>query len=346
MLVTIYEVARRAGVATSTVSRALRNDPRITEGTRLRVQQAAEELHYVPRAAAQALAGSPVRSLGMVLPVVTGTYYAELAVGFESRASELDCSVVLLRADPSADQRQALRRLTSHVDALAFMARSAATDALVAKAATGRPTVTVARTQLPGLPAIYAESEQSATRLTRHLVELGRTRFAFVGPVDPGSDIAARYRGFSAALGEAGLETPSNISVELDEDNGRRLARRLVDDGLVHDALVCGNDEIAVAIVYELQELGVDVPADISVVGWDDIRVSRYLRPGLTTVRQPVAQLGATAAEHLHQMLSGSPVDDVTVLPTTLVHRESCGCSKGQPVTTTPNGKAKFNEEQ
>lgn len=331
MLPTIYEVALRAGFATSTVSRALRDDPRISESTRRRVQQAAEELHYVPRAAAQALAGSPVCSLGMVLPHLTGTYYAELAVGFESRASELGCSVVLLRADPALDQRVALRRLASHVDGLAFMAMSAATDGLVAKVAVGRPTVTVARTRLPGLPAIYAESEDSATRLTRHLIDMGRTRFAFIGPVDPGSDIAARYRGFAAALSSAGLDVPPNISVGLDEENGRRLARALVTEGLRYDALVCGNDEIAVAIVYELQEQGIDVPAQVAVVGWDDIRVSRYLRPGLTTVRQPVAQLGATAAEHLHRMVSGSLVDDVTVLPTTLVHRESCGCSKDQP---------------
>lgn len=331
MLATIYEVALRAGVATSTVSRALRNDPRISESTRRRVHQAAEELHYVPRAAAQALAGSPVRSLGMVLPHLTGTYYAELAVGFESRASELGCSVLLLRADPALDQRVALRRLASHVDGIAFMAVSAATDGLVETVATGRPSVTVARTKLAALPAIYAESENSAALLTRHLIELGRTRLAFIGPVDPGSDIAARYLGFAGALSSAGLDVPPNHCVELDEASGRRLAHELVSEGLRYDALVCGNDEIAVAIVYELQELGIDVPAQVSVVGWDDIRVSRYLRPGLTTVRQPVGQLGATAAEHLHRMLSGLPVDDVTVLPTTLVHRESCGCGKDQP---------------
>lgn len=335
MVTTIYEVARRAGVATSTVSRALRNDPRISAGTRQRVLDAAEELNYVPRAAAQALAGLSVRSLGIVLPHLEGTYYADLAVGFESRASELDCSVVLLRADPRTDLRAALRRLISQVDGLAFLAKSAATDELVQQAANARPAVTVARTQLPGLPAIYAESENSAERLTRHLVEQGRTRFAFVGPVDQGSDIAARYLGFSKALAAAGLEVPANTSVELDEDNGRRLARQLVAGGIGADALVCGNDEIAVAIIHELQELGIDVPTEVSVVGWDDIRVSRYLRPGLTTVRQPVPELGATAAEHLHRMISGLPVPATTVLPTALVHRESCGCPPGQPLSTT-----------
>lgn len=336
MLATIYEVARRAGVSTATVSRALRDDPRITQSTREKVLQAADDLHYVPKAAAQALAGSATRSLGMVLPHLRGSYYAELAVGFESRASELDCSVLLLRADPAADSRSAVRRLSGQVDALAFMARSVVPDDLVAKVGKGRPTVTVARGRIPGHPAIFAESDGPAYELTRHLLEHGRRRLAFVGPLDDGSDIAARYEGFSRALKEAGLEVPPSIDVELDEDAGRRLAHKLFDDDLPHDALVCGNDEVAAAVVFELQELGVDVPGRVAVVGWDDIRVARYLRPGLTTVRQPVAQLGAMAAEFLHRMLSGAVVEAVSVLPATIVHRESCGCPKGSPLTTTP----------
>ncbi len=333
---TIHDVARIAGVAASTVSRALRDDPRITEPTRLRVMEAVEELHYVPRAAAQSLAGVGICSIGMVLPQVTGSYYAELAVGFEARASELDCSVVVLQVGQGTDNRSRIRRMAGQVDALAFLAKSGADDELVARVARGRPTVTVARTQLPGVPAIFAENDNSAATLTQHLIDLGRTRFAFLGPVDRGSDIAIRYRGFTRALRQAGLEVPPNTEVQLDEDSGRRMARQMVADGLTHDAIVCGNDEIAVALVHELQEHGIEVPDAVSIVGWDDIRVSRYLRPGLTTVKQPVAQLGATAAEHLHHMLSRNPVDHRTVLPTHLVHRQSCGCPKPPAHHTHP----------
>ncbi|MEO7588392.1 MAG: LacI family DNA-binding transcriptional regulator [Arachnia sp.] len=330
----IYAVAEMAGVSTSTVSRALRHDPRIRQSTRERVEEAAATLHYVPQAAAQRLAGSPVHALGVVLPHIEGTYYAQLAVGFETRASELEMSVLLLLANPKTDQRAAVRRLVGQVDGVAFMAMSAASDELIAGFAQRMPVVTVARTQLVGVPAIYAESSNSAETLTTHLLELGRTRPVFVGDVDPGSDIETRYEGFTAALRRAGMPVPPSISVPMDEDNGRRLARQLLAEGLVNDALVCGNDEIAVALVHELQELGVDVPSTISVVGWDDIRVSRYLRPGLTTVRQPVAQLGAMAADHLHRLMAGEQTDDRTVLPTTIVHRESCGCARNQPFTT------------
>lgn len=330
----IYAVAEMAGVSTSTVSRALRGDPRIRQATRERVEEAAAALHYVPQAAAQKLAGSPVRALGVVLPHIEGTYYAELAVGFETRASELDTSVLLLLANPKSDQSAAVQRLVSQVDGVAFMAMSAATDELIARVAQRMPVVTVARTQLPGVPAIYAESRDSADELTSHLIATGRTRLAFVGQVDPGSDIEARYQGFTRALDRAGLPAAPTISVAMDEVQGRKLAGELVAQGLENDGFVCGNDEIAVALVHELQDLGVDVPGEVSVVGWDDIRVSRYLRPGLTTVSQPVSQLGALAAGHLHRLMAGERVDERVVLPTTIVHRQSCGCGAQQPFTT------------
>lgn len=330
----IYSVADRAGVSASTVSRALSGDPRIRQSTRERVEEAAAALRYVPQAAAQRLAGRPVRAVGIVLPHIEGTYYAELAVGFETRASELDMSVLLLLANPKSNQRTALRRLVSQVDAVAFMAMSSATDDLIAEVSDRMPTITVARTHLQGIPALFAESSDSADELTTHLIELGRRTPLFVGQVDPGSDIEARFKGFVTAVERAGLEVPAHVDVPLEEEAGRQLARDMVADGLAHDALVCGNDEIAVALVHELQELGVDVPDQVSVVGWDDIRVSRYLRPGLTTVSQPVAQLGAMAAENLHCLLAGENVDDHVVLPTTIVHRQSCGCAMKNRTTT------------
>lgn len=334
MAMNIYAVAEMAGVSTSTVSRALRGDPRIRQATRERVEEAAAALHYVPQAAAQKLAGSAVRALGVVLPHIEGTYYAELAVGFETRASELDTSVLLLLANPKSNQGAAVQRLVSQVDGIAFMAMSAATDTLVSRVAQRMPVVTVARTQLSGVPAIYAESRTSADDLTSHLIALGRTRLAFVGEVDPGSDIEARYHGFSLALNRAGLPVPPTISVPMDEHHGRKLAGDIVAAGLENDGFVCGNDEIAVALVHEFQNLGIDVPGQVSVVGWDDIRVSRYLRPGLTTVSQPVAQLGEVAAGHLHRLMAGERVDDRIVLPTNIVHRQSCGCGEHQPITT------------
>lgn len=322
----IYEVAQRAGVSTSTVSRALRDDPRIRQGTKDRVVQAARELSYVPQAAAQVLAGKKLRTLGLVLPHIEGAYYAELTVGFETRAGELDMSVVLVLANPRTDQAAALSRLVGQVDGVAFMAMSAASDEMVAEVAKARPTVTAARSQIDGVPALFADGYDNARKLTAHLLECGRSRLAFIGPVDSGSDIETRYLGYCDALADAGMEAADPIVTDMDEEHGRVLARELVKRGLEYDALVCGNDEIAVALVDEMSELGVKVPEELAIVGWDDIRVSRYLRPRLTTVSQPVYRLGELAAEHLANLVDGKEVPDTVVLPTEIVHRESCGC--------------------
>lgn len=330
-MATIYEVAKAAGVSTSTVSRALRNDRRITERTRTLVEKAAQQLNYVPKMAAQVLAGSDVRVLGMVLPHIEGTYYSELVVGFETRASELDCSVVILQANRGPDRRTAIRRLTGYTDAVAFLAKSFAPDQLVADTALNRPVVTVARTELPGTPAIFAESIRSSEQLVSHLISNGRRRIAFAGPVDPGSDIEARYQGYTRAMGRAGLAAPSNIEVVLEEMAGRQLAATMVDDGLPYDAVVCGNDDLALALSHELQRRGVDVPGDVAVVGWDDVVAARYITPGLTTVKQPVFELGALAAETLHKLLKGEQVPSRMQLPTSIVHRQSCGCTVTQP---------------
>lgn len=332
-MATIYEVAREAGVSTSTVSRALRHDSRISDQTRVRVESAAARLNYVPKMAAQVLAGSGVRVLGMVLPHMAGTYYAELAVGFDTRASELDCSVLILQANRGPDRRTAIHNLTGQADATAFMAKSAVPDQYVADTALNRPVVTVARTQLPGVPAIYAESERSSEQLTSHLIATGRRRLAFIGPIDPGSDIETRYQGFGRALSRAGLHVPPHLEVALEEMAGRQLAASLIDQGLPYDALVCGSDEVALALVQELQRRGVRVPDDVAVVGWDDIQAARYISPGLTTVKQPVFELGALAADSLHKLLQGQGVPPRMQLPTSIVHRESCGCTPHQPPT-------------
>jgi LacI family transcriptional regulator len=143
-----------------------------------------------------------------------------------------------------------------------------------------------------------------------------------------GPDIRDRYLGFAQAhesgLGEAAAEP---LSIPFREADGTRVAERLLAGEVRADALVCANDELALSIMARLQEGGRDVPGDIAVVGWDDVMTARYVRPGLTTVRQPVRELGAMAADRLHELVTGaSPHDGLQVLSTQLVLRASCGC--------------------
>lgn len=337
---TIYAVAQRAGVSTATVSRALGGSDKVAPRTREAVLVAARELNYVPDGAARALAGRRTNALGLVLPHIDGPYYAAVLVGFEMAASEMGLSVVLDLAGPDTDPDRAVRRLAGNVDGVAFMARSAVDDALITEIAARRPVVVAARGRIPGRDALYAENTVTAARLTAHLIETGRRRLAFVGRPEPDSDIGARHEGFRSALADAGLEPVATFAVDPVEEEGPEVARELHSEGLDIDAIVCGNDELALAVQHELQDLGVDVPAQIAIVGWDDVHAARYVRPDLTTVAQPVEELGALAARRLAELVDGADPDpEPVVLDSRIVHRSSCGCAApgdGDELTPTP----------
>ena len=179
----------------------------------------------------------------------------------------------------------------------------------------------------PGVEAISAENPDSARRLTEHLLDHGRSRLLFVGAVDMAPDVRERYAGFVAAHRDRGLAPAEPVPAEFREHEGAALADLLLSGELSADAVFCGNDELALALMARLVDGGVDVPGDVAVVGWDDVMTARYVRPGLTTVRQPVRELGALAADRLYDLVNGAtPRPHRQVLPTELVLRTSCGC--------------------
>lgn len=346
---TIYQVAERAGVSIATVSRTFGDPSKVAPRTRDAVLEAARELRYVPAAAARALAVRRSKALGVVLPHIAGPYYAELLVGFEVAASELGLSVVLVLAGPQERRHDAVIDLLGRVDGVAFMARSGADDAIVQQVSELRPTVSVARGEVPGVDAFYAENRHAARQLTEHLIDHGRRRIGFVGRPETGSDIGRRHRGHLEALEAAGLEPQRRFDVDPVESAGREVAEQLLaahareptparedtpacqdtdEHGIAGlDALVCGNDELALAIVSRLSAAGIDVPADLAVTGWDDTVTARYLTPGLTTVRQEVAELGALAARRLAARIDGADPQEPCTVGSSLVLRTSCGCA-------------------
>ena len=333
---TIYEVAARAGVSIATVSRTFADNGSVAPRTREAVLAAAQELRYVPAAAARALAVRRSKALGVVLPHIAGPYYSQLLVGFELAASQLGMSVVLALASPTDHRAAAVRDLVGRVDGIAFMARSGADDDTVRRVAATRPTVTVARRRLDEADAFFAENRESARHLTEHLLAHGHRRIGFVGRAESGSDIGRRHRGWLEALETAGLAPAMQLAVDPVEEAGIAVAEQLLADGDIHrfDALVCGNDELAIAIIAHLTAAGVRVPEDLAVTGWDDTRTARYLTPSLTTVRQDVTALGGLAAHRLAARIDGQGVQDPVTVASTLVPRASCGCPPVPPVPT------------
>lgn len=333
--VTVYTVADRAGVSVATVSRVLQEPHRVRESTRARVLTAVDDLHYVPHGAARSLAFHQHEAHGLVLPELGGPYYSELLMGYESVVAEAGQSVVLLLTQGKADLDIPLRRLAGNVDGIVLMGAVDVPPSTLAALRSKVPVLGLTSDRDTDVEAFATENRSSAEQLTRHLLDHGRTRLAFVGSPGLANDVRERYDGFVAAHGSSPAADP--VPSGLRESDGHRVADLILSGGLDADALVCANDELALAVMERLIDGGVDVPRDIAIVGWDDVMTSRYVRPGLTTVAQPVRELGAHAATRMRDLISGrtDPPDHHT-LPTTLVIRQSCGCPAGDPAAPRP----------
>ncbi len=324
---TIYSVAELAGVSIASVSRVLQGSATVSEATRSKVLEAAARLNYVPLAAARSLAVRQHEAHGLVLPELSGPYYSELLLGFESRAAELGQSVVLLLTQGKQDIGRAVRQLATRADGVAMLG-STIPDDVVHSLNGSKPLVMISGDPRPGVEAISAENHDSAGLLTTHLmVDHGRRQLLFIGDPEAAPDVRDRYRGFTDAHTALGRRASKAVAIPFREAEGAAVGDRLLADRLKADGVVCANDELALSIMARLEEGGRDVPRDIAVVGWDDVMAARYIRPGLTTVRQPVHDLGSLAAERLHERVLGGPaMDQPRVLPTEVVLRASCGC--------------------
>jgi len=332
--VTIHSVARKAGVSTATVSRVLQGSASASDTTRAKVIAAARELRYLPPDRPRAPVATRHEAHGLVLEDLTGSYYSELVTGHLSAAADLGQSVVLVVTRRRVDAAEAARDLAKRVDGMAI-GTNTVPDSVAHSLSRSLPVVLLTRPDVAGCDSVRAENTESAAVLTSHLFEHGRSHLVFVGDPDTSADVAERYAGFRTA--HAAAEVPIRrppLRVPLVEGAGIQVAEEILRRRVKLDALVCGNDELALAIMKRLQDNGVRVPDDLAVVGWDDISAARYISPGLTTVRQPIRDLGRLAAAQLNaRIVGGQPMVGPQVLPSHVVLRSSCGCPALSPST-------------
>lgn len=329
MDVTIDDVARAAGVSTSTVSRALSGTGRISSETRSRVIRVAVELNY--RHASALSEGRPrgVWTLAVVAPTVGSPFTPEILRGVTQAADAGGHLVVV--TDSGSDQERAwasmagLRRkkvggiiiVESHCDSEQLRALTR-----------GIPTVIFDRTYgLDAASTIAADQYGGARLATRHLIELGHTAITHLRGPEHQPVAAKRAEGYCATMLEAGLE-PHVVPAGWLEDDGYRATMRLLadeDDRPMPTAIFAASDPCAIGTLAALDEQGISVPGQVSVVGFDDLQISAYTHPRLTTVRQPGVRLGAAAASILIRQFDAgtmlSPVHEV--IPVDLIVRGS-----------------------
>lgn len=324
---TIYQVAREAGVSIATVSRVLRGTVAVTPATRDRVLAAVDAMQYMPSRSARSLALGSHAANGIVFPDLSGPYYAEVVLAYEEVAAEAGRGVLILSTHGREAAREMVLDLATRVDCMVVLGRTVGDDVLRELVSRGLPLVVLARDPVDGADSLRVENEDGAYALTTHLArDHGYTSFEFLGDAEASSDTHQRWQGFTRALADAGVPAPeSSIACAFSEDDGRAAADRLL-RGRPPRALICANDEIALGATLAAEHLGLRIPDDLAITGWDDVMAARHSRPGLTTVRQPMRDLGAKAARRLHERLGGDRNEPRhEVLPAQLVQRASCG---------------------
>jgi LacI family transcriptional regulator len=232
--------------------------------------------------------------------------------------------VLILTTHDRRDTTAQVVELAGRVDGMVVMGRTVPDDLVAELANGGLPLVLLAREPVGEIDTIRSENEATARALAEHLLGHGYRRFAFLGDPADSPDVAGRYAGLAAGLQEAGLRRPAPVSCAFDVQAGYAAGTELLAARTRPQAVVCANDEVALGVQLAATDAGLAIPGDLAVTGWDDVMTARFV--GLTTVSQPMRELGATAARWLHARTTGAPgAVRRQVLPTRLVVRRSCG---------------------
>ncbi|MBM0231323.1 LacI family DNA-binding transcriptional regulator [Micromonospora sp. STR1_7] len=327
---TIYDVAAEANVSPSTVSRAFSKPSRVNSETAERIRQVAERLGYRTNPLARALTTSRTHMIALVIADITNPVYAEIVRGAQEAAMSGEYTTVLIDAQESDRlERAAIERAMSTVDGI-VLASSRMSDSAIRMFAKQRPVVVLNRA-ISDVPCVVTDNPRGVRRVAEHLGELGHDHITYVSGPQASWPNGTRWR----ALLEAGMELeikvrqigPFSPTIE----GGERAAVELF--ARPATAVLAFNDQMAIGLIRGLNRMGVDVPGDVSIVGFDNIPAADIVTPGLTTVAAPLYAEGSAATRHLLTMIRGAHghTGRPMVLPVRLVIRRSTATRNPSP---------------
>lgn len=321
---TLHDVAALVGVSPRTVSRVVNDEGGFSEATRTRVLDAVEELSYRPNVMARGLITRRTSTIALVAPVINDPFFPEVADGVQRAAREVGLNMFFASTDDDLDrQNSVLDSLESHaVDGVIIFPHGENSAPLLPFARRGMQMVVIdAPVDHPNLRMVASDLGRGATMAVEHLMSVGRRRLGMIANEKSPADRRWREDGYLAV--GAGLESQSIVRAQANFEGGRRGARQLLDEVPDLDGLFAYNDMMAIGAMRELAAMGKAVPDDVAVVGCDDIQMSAFVSPSLTTIQIDRERLGQEAVRTLLALRDGEPDHDDIVVPVSLVHRES-----------------------
>lgn len=334
---TLADVAREAGVVAMTASRAINRTGYVSEDVRVRVLEAADRLQYRPNVLARHLKGQRLNAVGVMLPDIANPFSSELVAGIKKVLDAAGYTAFLSVSERGVEQERAgLQAFVDHrVDGLIVATRGTSIGDRVIKELVqqGVPVVTIGR-PIPKVKVdvIDANHYQGAFDAVTHLVNRGHRRVGFIGIAPEGAHTLRRYQGYAAALAQAGLKLqkeytvgPANGPAFSTQQDGYEGMSTLLRLRYRPTAVFARNDFTAMGALRAAHELGVRVPADVAIAGFDDIPLAAYAAPPLTTVSQPIREQGELAAQILVDRIEGRNIGTFALhtMPCRLVVRES-----------------------
>jgi LacI family transcriptional regulator len=329
--VTIYEVAREAGVSTATVSRVINDRRHVREATRQRVEEAMDRLGYVANRQARGLAGGRSRVIGLLVHELGTSYFTQIIRGIDEAVAGIGYDLMLYTSHSrqEAEARHAAEMARGPVDGVIFVFAVDPSQYVDTLRRQGMPFVLLDHSQdLPGVTFIAAANRSGAREAIDHLIDLGHRRIGFITGKPGVNSTRERLAGYRDALRAADIEFDGALVLSGDflEAQGYAATQKLLALEPRPTAIFTSADTAAFGAIKAIRDAGLSVPRDISVVGFDDIPEATLVMPPLTTVHQPLLEMGATAVGHLQRLMDEPDATPCrTELQTELVVRESSG---------------------
>lgn len=331
MAASIKDVAKEAGVSIATVSRVLNGIDVVNEDTKKKVKDAIKKLAYRPNIVARSLKTQKSSTIGIIIPDISNQFYPEIVRGCEDVANIYNYNIMLCNADLDVEKEmEALRVLKEKmVDGVIYMSNSIEQNIISLIQELEMPTVLVETTDAEGIfPSVTIDNVMAASDAVKYLVNKGNRKVAYVGTcTNKVNALAKRYEGYCKGLEEMAIEIDKDLIYfgGVKARDGYKGINTILDKVTDIDSVFCASDEIAMGVINALRDRSIKVPEDIDVMGFDDIYSASIFYPKLTTVAQPMYDMGSASMRMLIKSINNLEIEEKHfVLPYRIVERDSC----------------------